>query len=87
MNLTRQRDAPPWRHAASGDMDTLVPAIATIGVIGAGQMGTGIAHVCALAGLMSCSSDMKTEAAGQGDGPDGPQHGPAGQSRHDRRRR
>ena len=27
------------------------PAIARVGVIGAGQMGNGIAHVCALAGL------------------------------------
>jgi len=28
-----------------------VPAIAKVGVVGAGLMGTGISHVCALAGL------------------------------------
>jgi 3-hydroxybutyryl-CoA dehydrogenase len=32
-------------------MTVAVPAITKIGIIGAGQMGNGIAHVCALAGL------------------------------------
>ena len=38
------------------------PAIAEIGVIGAGQMGSGIAHVCALAGLPVVLLDIKAEA-------------------------
>ena len=36
--------------------------IRTIGVIGAGQMGNGIAHVCALAGLEVTLTDINREA-------------------------
>ena len=44
--------------------DTLLegPAIARVGVIGAGQMGNGISHVCALAGLPVVLLDVKQEA-------------------------
>ena len=35
--------------------------IAKIGIIGAGQMGSGIAHVCALAGFDVVMSDVKEE--------------------------
>jgi 3-hydroxybutyryl-CoA dehydrogenase len=38
------------------------PAIAHIGVIGAGQMGNGIAHVCAIAGLPVILLDTKPAA-------------------------
>src|ERR1700730_2201344 len=38
------------------------PAIARVGVIGAGQMGNGIAHVCALAGLAVTMLDVKPNA-------------------------
>jgi 3-hydroxybutyryl-CoA dehydrogenase len=41
-------------------MDT--PAIERIGIVGAGQMGNGIAHVCALAGLSVVLVDVKPEA-------------------------
>ena len=37
------------------------PEIARVGVIGAGQMGNGIAHVCALAGLPVTMLDVKAE--------------------------
>jgi 3-hydroxybutyryl-CoA dehydrogenase len=37
-------------------------AIKTIGVIGAGQMGSGIAHVCALAGYDVKMSDLEAKA-------------------------
>jgi 3-hydroxybutyryl-CoA dehydrogenase len=43
----------------------LIPAqaeIARVGVVGAGQMGNGIAHVCALAGLSVTMLDVKAEA-------------------------
>jgi 3-hydroxybutyryl-CoA dehydrogenase len=48
--------------AAAPEMEHAVPAITSIGVIGAGQMGTGIAHVCALAGLDVVVMDAKAEA-------------------------
>ena len=38
------------------------PAISSVGVIGAGQMGSGIAHVCAIAGLPVTLLDVKAEA-------------------------
>ncbi|HEY4042296.1 MAG TPA: 3-hydroxyacyl-CoA dehydrogenase NAD-binding domain-containing protein, partial [Rhodopila sp.] len=43
-------------------MVTEPPDIHTIGVIGAGQMGNGIAHVCALADLPVTLADIKPEA-------------------------
>jgi 3-hydroxybutyryl-CoA dehydrogenase len=39
-----------------------VPTIKTVGVIGAGQMGTGIAHVVALGGYDVLLNDLKKEA-------------------------
>ena len=41
-------------------MDT--PAINSVGVVGAGQMGAGISHVCALAGLPVTLLDVKPGA-------------------------
>jgi 3-hydroxybutyryl-CoA dehydrogenase len=46
--------------------DSTLPEIKTIGVIGAGQMGSGIAHVCALAGLDVRLSDISEEALAKG---------------------
>jgi 3-hydroxybutyryl-CoA dehydrogenase len=40
----------PRFHPATGSNETMALDLKTIGVIGAGQMGNGIAHVCALAG-------------------------------------
>ncbi len=37
-------------------------AITKVGVIGAGQMGNGIAHVCAVAGLPVMMLDGKSAA-------------------------
>ncbi|HUN42212.1 MAG TPA: 3-hydroxybutyryl-CoA dehydrogenase [Acetobacteraceae bacterium] len=42
------------------------PEIARVGVIGAGQMGNGIAHVCALAGLDVRMLDTKQDALDRG---------------------
>ena len=50
-------DAP-----AAAVLDQAVPAVQSVGVIGAGQMGSGIAHVCALAGLPVVLLDMKQDA-------------------------
>jgi 3-hydroxybutyryl-CoA dehydrogenase len=46
---------------AGGTLLAEPPAIARVGVIGAGQMGNGIAHVCALAGLPITMLDVKPE--------------------------
>ena len=43
-------------------MVTEPPEIRSVGIIGAGQMGTGIAHVCALAGLPVTIVDIKQDA-------------------------
>ena len=51
-------DAP----AAAGPVGEAVSAIQSVGVIGAGQMGSGIAHVCALAGLPVVLLDMRQDA-------------------------
>ncbi len=47
---------------AGGALLAEPPAIARVGVIGAGQMGNGIAHVCALAGLPVTMLDVKATA-------------------------
>ena len=50
--------------AGAGQTDELLgsPLIAKVGVIGAGQMGNGISHVCALAGLPVVLLDVKADA-------------------------
>ena len=52
-------DAPAVPAAA--DTLSATPAIARVGVVGAGQMGNGIAHVCALAGLPVVLLDARAE--------------------------
>src|SRR3978361_87093 len=48
--------------ASMAPMVTEPPEIKSVGIIGAGQMGNGIAHVCALAGLPVTIVDIKQEA-------------------------
>ena len=43
-----------------------VHAIRKVGVVGAGQMGNGIAHVCALSGLIVLLNDIVAERIAQG---------------------
>jgi 3-hydroxybutyryl-CoA dehydrogenase len=53
------------RIASSADMpDALldIPEIASVGIIGAGQMGNGIAHVCSLAGIPVAMVDISAPA-------------------------
>ena len=47
---------------AAASMLVEPPLLARVGVIGAGQMGNGIAHVCALAGLQVNLLDAKQDA-------------------------
>jgi 3-hydroxybutyryl-CoA dehydrogenase len=51
---------------APSDMIVEPPEIARVGVIGAGQMGNGIAHVCALAGLDVSLLDGRQDALDRG---------------------
>ncbi|MDE2333211.1 MAG: 3-hydroxybutyryl-CoA dehydrogenase [Rhodospirillales bacterium] len=48
--------------AATADSLAPTPEIGRVGVIGAGQMGNGIAHVCSLAGLPVVMLDIRQEA-------------------------
>jgi 3-hydroxybutyryl-CoA dehydrogenase len=48
--------------AGMATMVTEPPEIQSVGVIGAGQMGNGIAHICALAGLPVTMLDIKQDA-------------------------
>jgi 3-hydroxybutyryl-CoA dehydrogenase len=54
--------APGLGVSGLAAMVTEPPEIASVGIIGAGQMGNGIAHVCALAGLPVTLLDIKPEA-------------------------
>ena len=47
---------------SAGPLLSEAPDIASVGVIGAGQMGNGIAHVCALAGLPVALLDVNPQA-------------------------
>ncbi len=60
MNL--EREAAAATAIATAEIALETPEIASVGVIGAGQMGNGIAHVAALAGLEVTMLDVKPEA-------------------------
>ena len=44
------------------DLEVVAPAVQVVGVVGAGQMGAGISHVCALAGIPVTLLDVKPDA-------------------------
>ncbi|MBM3607894.1 MAG: 3-hydroxybutyryl-CoA dehydrogenase, partial [Alphaproteobacteria bacterium] len=44
----------------------MAPQINTVGIIGAGQMGNGIAHVCAVAGMNVMLNDLSEDRIKQG---------------------
>ncbi|MBV9858811.1 MAG: 3-hydroxybutyryl-CoA dehydrogenase [Alphaproteobacteria bacterium] len=58
----------PEANIAGADGRHAAPALRRIGVVGAGQMGRGIAHVCALAGLEVVLSDINAEALAEASG-------------------
>jgi 3-hydroxybutyryl-CoA dehydrogenase len=55
-----------WLERAAMNDAAPVPEIRRIGIIGAGQMGRGIAHVCALAALDVLLADISPEALSAG---------------------
>jgi 3-hydroxybutyryl-CoA dehydrogenase len=61
--MTEVRERPVAR---SGRTEHTLHAIKTIGVVGAGQMGNGIAHVCALAGFHVLLNDVNADRVTEG---------------------
>jgi 3-hydroxybutyryl-CoA dehydrogenase len=59
-------DVKPGPSAGPAPMAVEPPEIRKIGVIGAGQMGNGIAHVCALAGFSVAMVDIREDALAKG---------------------
>jgi 3-hydroxybutyryl-CoA dehydrogenase len=61
--MVEVKERPKTRGDHSGGP---VPTIRKVGVIGAGQMGNGIAHVCALSGLHVMLNDIVAERIAEG---------------------
>ena len=60
MNVAVKADGQTKAGLKKGDSEPV--SIKTVGVIGAGQMGTGIAHVIALAGYKVAINDLRKDA-------------------------
>ncbi len=57
MNISPAVAAP-----STPEIETEAPVVRMVGIVGAGQMGSGIAHVCALAGLPVHIADVRPDA-------------------------
>jgi 3-hydroxybutyryl-CoA dehydrogenase len=62
----KERTAPRAQAARVGDTNNAVHPFRKIGVIGAGQMGNGIAHVCALSGFHVLLNDVVADRITEG---------------------
>ena len=62
----KERTGPRAQSARAGEANDTAPAFRKIGVIGAGQMGNGIAHVCALSGFHVLLNDVVADRITQG---------------------
>jgi 3-hydroxybutyryl-CoA dehydrogenase len=62
----KERTGPRAQPARAGEADAAAPALRKIGVIGAGQMGNGIAHVCALSGFHVLLNDVVADRITEG---------------------
>src|SRR5947199_9877318 len=57
----KDRTGPRAQPARGGEAVDPAPPFRKVGVIGAGQMGNGIAHVCALSGFSVLLNDVSTD--------------------------
>jgi 3-hydroxybutyryl-CoA dehydrogenase len=65
--MVEVRERPKERSQARGaQADWMSHPIRKIGIVGAGQMGNGIAHVCALSGLHVMLNDIVAERISEG---------------------
>src|ERR1700751_354430 len=62
----KDRTGPRAQPARAGETDPAAPPFRKIGVIGAGQMGNGIAHVCALSGFHVLLNDVVADRITEG---------------------
>jgi 3-hydroxybutyryl-CoA dehydrogenase len=61
--MVEVRERPKTRSERA---DTMVHTVRKIGIVGAGQMGNGIAHVCALAGFHVLLNDIAPDRISEG---------------------
>ena len=76
-----KKPGTPLERARKGESSAQV-AIKSVGIIGAGQMGNGIAHVVALAGYEVALYDVKKETIDKARCHHRAQHGAPGVARH-----
>src|ERR1700747_2678625 len=62
----KERTGPRAQPARAGEANDAAPPFRKIGVIGAGQMGNGIAHVCALSGFHVLLNDVVADRITEG---------------------
>jgi 3-hydroxybutyryl-CoA dehydrogenase len=62
----KDRTSPRAQPARAGEGNDTAPPFRKIGVIGAGQMGNGIAHVCALSGFNVLLNDVAADRITEG---------------------
>jgi 3-hydroxybutyryl-CoA dehydrogenase len=62
----KERTSPRAQPARAGATNDALPPFRKIGVIGAGQMGNGIAHVCALSGFHVLLNDVASDRITEG---------------------
>jgi 3-hydroxybutyryl-CoA dehydrogenase len=62
----KERTSPRAQPARAGEANDAAPPFRKIGVIGAGQMGNGIAHVCALSGFHVLLNDVVADRITEG---------------------
>ncbi len=55
-------NAPTPTALSTPALEAIPPEVRMLGIVGAGQMGSGIAHVCALAGLPVHIADVRPDA-------------------------